>query len=51
MEEFYTLALSGGGYKGLFTAHVLSELEKELGCPIAKKIDLLAGTSIPSVTI
>lgn len=49
MERFYTLALSGGGYKGLYTAHVLTRLEDELGCPIATKFDLLSGTSIGGI--
>lgn len=49
MGDFYTLALSGGGYKGLFSAHVLSRLEKELGCPVAQKFDLLSGTSIGGI--
>ncbi len=29
MEKFQILALSGGGYRGLFTATVLKELEQE----------------------
>lgn len=49
MDKCYTLALSGGGYKGLFTAHVLVELEKQFGCPIAQKFDLIAGTSIGGI--
>lgn len=49
MEKCFTLALSGGGYKGLFSAHVLSELEEELKCPIANKFDLIAGTSIGGI--
>lgn len=49
MDKCYTLALSGGGYKGLFTAHVLTELEKQFGCPIAQKFDLIAGTSIGGI--
>lgn len=49
MNKCFTLALSGGGYKGLFSTHVLVELEKQLGCRIAKKFDLIAGTSIGGV--
>lgn len=44
-----TLSLSGGGYKGLFTAHVLTELEEALSCKIAKKFDLISGTSIGGI--
>lgn len=49
MERFYTLALSGGGYKGLYSAHILTRLEEDLGCPIAQKFDLLSGTSIGGI--
>lgn len=49
MNKCNILSLSGGGYKGLFTAHVLSSLEKEYGYPIAKKFDLIAGTSIGGI--
>lgn len=49
MNTCNILALSGGGYKGLFSARVLSCLEKDFGCPIAKKFDLIAGTSIGGI--
>jgi len=49
MNPFHILALSGGGFKGLFTAVILERLEEEFGCPIAKKFDLLAGTSIGGI--
>lgn len=49
MDKCFTLALSGGGYKGLFSAYVLVELEKQFGCPIAQKFDLIAGTSIGGI--
>lgn len=49
MNKCFTLALSGGGYKGLFSAHILVELEKQFGCPIAQKFDLIAGTSIGGI--
>ena len=49
MNTCNILALSGGGYKGLFSARVLSCLEKEFGCSIAKKFDLIAGTSIGGI--
>lgn len=48
-NSFHILALSGGGFKGLFTAVILEKLEEAFGCPIAKKFDLLAGTSIGGV--
>jgi len=48
-NSFHILALSGGGFKGLFTAVILEKLEEEFGCPIARKFDLLAGTSIGGI--
>ena len=39
------LALDGGGAKALFTAHVLAQLEEDLGVVIADSFDLIAGTS------
>lgn len=43
------LTLSGGGFKGLYTAKVLERLEEELKVPIAQKFDLIAGTSIGGI--
>lgn len=48
-NDFWVLALSGGGYRGLFTATVLEELEKRLGGPIARHFDLITGTSIGGI--
>jgi patatin-like phospholipase/acyl hydrolase len=44
--EFRILALSGGGFLGLFTAQVLAGLEGRAGEPLGRRFDLLAGTSI-----
>ncbi len=46
---FRILALSGGGYRGLYTAHILAEYEKRAGKPIAQCFDLIAGTSIGGI--
>lgn len=44
---FHILALSGGGYRGLYTATVLKELEADFGGePLARKFDLICGTSV-----
>ena len=43
------LALSGGGFLGLYTASVLAELEHRAGQPLGRCFDLLAGTSIGAV--
>ena len=43
------LSLSGGGFLGLYTAIVLEALEARAGMPLARRFDLLAGTSIGGV--
>lgn len=43
------LALSGGGYRGLYTAKILACIEESIGHPIARHFDLLAGTSIGGI--
>jgi predicted acylesterase/phospholipase RssA len=49
------LSLSGGGYRGLFTAQVLSLLEQRLNAdqsdkmPVGSHFDLIAGTSIGGI--
>jgi predicted acylesterase/phospholipase RssA len=48
-ERFQILALSGGGYRGLYTAKILADLEQHLGGPIARHFDLIAGTSIGGI--
>lgn len=45
VPTFHVLALSGGGYRGLYTATVLAELEAAMGRPIASHFDLICGTS------
>ena len=40
------LSLAGGGFLGLYTAVVLEALEVRAGEPLARRFDLLAGTSI-----
>lgn len=43
------LALTGGGFRGLYTAHVLERLERAAGRPIGSCFDLIAGTSIGGI--
>lgn len=45
LRPFKILALDGGGYKGLYTACVLHEIEK-FNKPIAAHFDLITGTSV-----
>ena len=48
--RFQVLALSGGGYRGLYTAEILRRLEEEnRGEPLARRFDLIAGTSIGGI--
>lgn len=48
-HRFQILALSGGGYRGIFTARILADLEERIGAPIATRFDLIAGTSIGGI--
>jgi len=49
LPDFHILALSGGGYRGLYTATVLKALEQSFGVPISKKFDLICGTSVGGI--
>lgn len=48
-EAFQVLALSGGGYKGLYTAKIIHDIEKFTDTGFANHFDLLCGTSIGGV--
>ncbi|MFZ4480954.1 MAG: CBASS cGAMP-activated phospholipase [Rhodoferax sp.] len=48
-SEFRVLALSGGGYLGTYTAALLAELEERVGEPLARRFDLIAGTSVGGI--
>ena len=48
-EPFRILSLAGGGYLGTYTACVLAELEAAAGEPLARKFDLIAGTSVGGI--
>ncbi len=48
-NEFRILALSGGGYLGLYTAIVLAQIEQRLGEPLGRRFDLIAGTSVGGI--
>ncbi|MCW5657209.1 MAG: patatin-like phospholipase family protein [Burkholderiaceae bacterium] len=47
--EFRILAVSGGGFLGLYAAGVLAQLEAEAGEPLGRRFDLIAGTSVGAV--
>jgi hypothetical protein len=48
-QRFQILALTGGGYRGLFTAVILEHLEAQAKRPLAEVFDLIAGTSIGGI--
>ncbi|QBR02501.1 CBASS cGAMP-activated phospholipase [Paraburkholderia pallida] len=48
-QPFQALALTGGGYRGVFTAHALAEMEEATNERIAKRFDLITGTSIGGI--
>lgn len=48
-REFRVLSLAGGGYLGTYTACVLAELEAWAGEPLARRFDLIAGTSVGGI--
>jgi uncharacterized protein len=48
-RPFQSLALAGGGYRGLFTARALEVLEEQSGVPIGRRFDLISGTSIGGI--
>jgi patatin-like phospholipase/acyl hydrolase len=47
--RFQILCLSGGGYLGLYTAHILDRLEQTAGRPLGSCFDLISGTSIGGI--
>jgi uncharacterized protein len=48
-SSFHALALTGGGFRGLFTARVLQLIEEHIQEPIGRRFDLVAGTSIGGI--
>ena len=48
-NPFQALALTGGGYRGLFTAKSLQVIEEHVGVPIGRRFDLTCGTSIGGI--
>jgi predicted acylesterase/phospholipase RssA len=45
----HLLALSGGGFRGLFTARVLEFMEARCGAGLSSRFDMIAGTSIGGI--
>ncbi len=49
VAPFQILSLSGGGYRGLFSAIIIEDLENKAGKPIRECFDLVTGTSIGGI--
>ncbi|MFC1497346.1 CBASS cGAMP-activated phospholipase [Verrucomicrobiota bacterium] len=48
-EHFKILAIDGGGFRGVYPAHLLKRIEKEFNVQWRESFDLLAGTSTGSI--
>lgn len=48
-KPFQALSLTGGGYRGLFTARALQVIEDHIDVPIGQRFDLTCGTSIGGI--
>ena len=48
-RERHLLAVTGGGYRGLFSAEILAAAEEEGRTPLASRFDMVAGTSIGGI--
>ncbi len=48
-KPFQILALSGGGFRGLYTAQIIAAIEKSTGKPFGSHFDLITGTSIGGI--
>jgi patatin-like phospholipase/acyl hydrolase len=48
-QPFQALSLTGGGYRGLFTARALQVIEDHIKVPIGQRFDLACGTSIGGI--
>ncbi|MBK6864394.1 MAG: patatin-like phospholipase family protein [Ideonella sp.] len=49
-QPFQALSLTGGGYRGLFTARALQVIEDHIHLPIGQRFDLTCGTSIGALS-
>jgi len=48
-NRFQVLSLSGGGYRGLYTAAVLAAIENHSKQPVGSFFEIIAGTSIGGI--
>jgi Patatin len=49
MKQFKILSIDGGGFRGIFAAHILKRIEEEFFFDWLKGFDLIAGTSTGSI--
>jgi uncharacterized protein len=48
-NPFYILSVDGGGYRGLFSAHILQRMEESWGINWHQQFNMFAGTSTGSI--
>ncbi len=48
-SPFQAIALTGGGFRGLYTARAMQVMEEHTGDPIGRNFDLISGTSIGGI--
>ena len=48
-SAFNILALDGGGTRGIYSAQLLANIERDAGAPVRERFDLIAGTSTGSI--
>ena len=48
-NPFYILSVDGGGFRGLFAAHLLKKMEEVWRIDWSRRFGLLAGTSTGSI--
>lgn len=48
-SSFYILSIDGGGYRGLFSAHILRRIEESWGVNWHRRFGMFAGTSTGSI--
>lgn len=48
-KPFYILSVDGGGFRGVFAAHILKRMEENMGVSWLDQFDMFAGTSTGSI--
>lgn len=50
-DLFYILSIDGGGFRGLYAAHILHRMEEEWQLDWKRQFDMLAGTSTGAILV